>query len=245
MSREVRTLAVAEGEDGIRLDRWFRRRWPHLGQAQINRLARSGQIRVDGARVKAETRLTAGALVRVPPLPEAPEKTDGPPPLSPQDIRLVRSLVLHEDELVIALNKPAGLAVQGGTKTTRHIDRLLSAWGEGMERPSLVHRLDRDTSGVLLVAKGPAAAARQAGAFARRRAKKTYWALVAGNPKPDQGVIDLALLKSGLNDREMVRPADPKEVGAETRKVPRTWPAPLATQASASSIEARIETTRS
>lgn len=213
--REVRTLYVGEGEDGVRLDRWFRRRWPHLSQIQIQKLARTGQIRVDGARAKPDTRLTAGAAVRVPPLPEAGEAREGPAPLSTQDVRFVKGLVLHEDDQVIALNKPAGLAVQGGTKTTRHIDRLLAAWGEGLERPRLVHRLDRDTSGVLLLGKTPNAAARLAGAFARRRAQKTYWAIVSGEPRPPQGLIDLHLLKAGIGDREMVRPADPKEHGAE------------------------------
>ncbi len=215
MSREIKTLYVAEAEDGIRLDRWFNRRWPHVSHIQVQKLARSGQIRVDGGRVKPEARLTAGAAVRVPPLPEPGERPERTNELSDRDIAYVRSLVLHEDELVIALNKPAGLAVQGGTKTTKHVDRLLSAWGEGMERPRLVHRLDRDTSGVLLLGKGPEAAKRLAGAFARRQARKTYWAIVAGNPKPVAGQIDMALKKTGINDFEMMRPADLKEHGAE------------------------------
>ena len=105
--------------------------------------------------------------------------------------------------------------MQGGTKTTKHVDRLLSAWGEGLERPRLVHRLDRDTSGVLLLGKSPAAAARLSGAFAKRKAKKTYWAIVAGNPHPTQGLIELPLVKKGVGDRELVVPADPKEFGAE------------------------------
>lgn len=216
MSREVQTLYVAEAEDGIRLDRWFRRRWPHLSNIQVQKMARSGQIRVDGARIKPEGRLTAGAAVRVPPLPDVIERQPGDPhQLSDRDIEYARSLVIYEDELVIALNKPHGLAVQGGAKTTKHVDRLLSAWGEGMERPRLVHRLDRDTSGVLLLGKGPEAAKRLAGAFARRQAKKTYWAVVIGNPKPAAGQIDLPLKKSGINDFEMMRPADAKEHGAE------------------------------
>jgi 23S rRNA pseudouridine955/2504/2580 synthase len=116
---------------------------------------------------------------------------------------------------VLALNKPAGLAVQGGTKTTKHIDRLLGAWGEGPQRPRLVHRLDRDTSGVLILGKTPAAAARLSGAFAKRRAQKTYWALVAGAPKPPEGVIELHLAKKGVGDRELVVPADPKDPAAD------------------------------
>ena len=214
--KEVRTLAVGVGEDGVRLDRWFKRRWPHLNHIQIQKLTRSGQIRVDGARVKSDTRLTAGAMVRVPPLPDAPDpgekKREG---LSERDIAYVKAMVLYEDDEVLALNKPWGLAVQGGTKTTKHIDRLLSAWGEGLDRPRLVHRLDRDTSGVLLLGKTPAAAARLSGAFAKRKAKKTYWAIVAGNPHPQQGLIELPLVKKGVGDRELVVPADPKEFGAE------------------------------
>ena len=216
MSREVQTLYVAEAEDGIRLDRWFKRRWPHLSHIQVQKMARGGQIRVDGGRVKPEARLTAGAAVRVPPIPDPVERAPGDKsPISERDVAYAKSLVLYEDELVIALNKPHGLAVQGGTKTTKHVDRLLSAWGEGLERPRLVHRLDRDTSGVLLLGKGPEAAKRLAGEFARRQAKKTYWALVIGNPKPAAGQIDVPLKKTGINDYEIMRPADLKEHGAE------------------------------
>ncbi|MFL5295476.1 MAG: RluA family pseudouridine synthase [Phenylobacterium sp.] len=212
--KEVRTLYVDKGEEGVRLDRWFKRRWPHLNHIQIQKLARSGQIRVDGGRAKPDTRLSAGSQVRVPPLPEAgPAREKGQ--LDPREIAYAKSLVLYEDEEVLALNKPAGLAVQGGTKTNKHIDRLLSAWGEGLERPRLVHRLDRDTSGVLVLGKSPGAAAKLAGAFAKRRAQKTYWALVAGFPKPGQGVLELPLVKKGVGDREMVVPAEPGDERAE------------------------------
>lgn len=212
--KEVRTLYVDNGEDGVRLDRWFKRRWPHLNHIQIQKLARSGQIRVDGARAKPDTRLVAGAQVRVPPLPDAPPPRDKTK-LDPRDAAYIKSLVIYEDEEVLALNKPSGLAVQGGTKTTKHVDRLLSAWGEGLDRPRLVHRLDRDTSGVLVLGKTPGAAGKLAGAFAKRRAQKIYWALVAGLPKPGQGVLELPLIKRGVGDREMVVPADPKDEGAE------------------------------
>ena len=207
---EVRILTVGEGEDGVRLDRWFRRRWPHLSNIQIQKMARSGQIRVDGARVKAESRLAGGALVRVPPFPEAAprEAKEG---LSSRDVALARSMVLFEDDDVLVLNKPAGIAVQGGTKTTQHIDRLLSAWGEGLDRPRLTHRLDRDTSGVLVLGKSPQAAAKLSGGFARRRAQKTYWAVVFGNPRPVDGIIDMPLVKTGVGDRELVVPAEPKD----------------------------------
>ena len=211
---EVRTLYVDNGEDGVRLDRWFKRRWPHLNHIQLNKLFRSGQVRVDGSRVKADTKLAAGSQVRVPPLPDAPDK-DEKRALSPRDIAFAKSLVLYEDEEVLALNKPAGLAVQGGTKTTHHIDKLLSAWGEGVNRPKLVHRLDRDTSGVLLLGKTPAAAARLSGSFAKRKAQKTYWAIVQGNPHPVEGVIELHLAKRGVGDRELVVPAEPKDKDAQ------------------------------
>jgi 23S rRNA pseudouridine955/2504/2580 synthase len=207
---EVKLLSVAAGEDGVRLDRWLRRRWPHLGQTQIHKLARGGQLRVDGARVKADTRLASGAMVRVPPLPDARSRR-AREALSSRDAAFARTLVLYEDDEVLVLNKPAGLAVQGGTKTTSHIDRLLSAWGEGLSRPRLTHRLDRDTSGVLALGKTPNAAARLSGAFAKRRAQKTYWAIVEGNPRPVDGVIDLPLAKIGVDDRERMIPVDAKD----------------------------------
>ena len=128
--REVKTLYVDKGEEGVRLDRWFKRRWPHLNHIQIQKLTRSGQIRVDGARAKPDTRLSAGSQVRVPPLPDAPDPEEKGQ-LPARDIAYAKSLVIYEDEEVLALNKPSGLAVQGGTKTSKHIDRLLSAWGRG------------------------------------------------------------------------------------------------------------------
>ncbi len=219
--REVRTLTVDAGEDGVRLDRWFKRRWPHLSHIQVQKLARSGQIRVDGGRAKPEDRLVAGSQIRVPPLPDAPDPGEKKT-LSSRDAAFARSLVLYEDEEVLALNKPVGLAVQGGTKTTQHVDRLLSAWGEGLDRPRLVHRLDRDTSGVLLLGKTPGAAAKLSGAFAKRRAMKTYWAIVTGALKPPNGTIEIPLVKKGVGDREMVVPADrndPRADPAETEYV--------------------------
>ena len=213
--REVRTITVGEGEEAVRLDRWFRRRWPHLSQGQLAKLIRSGQVRVNGGRAKPETRVDPGDQIRVPPLPDAPvrgerEKIDS------RDAAYAKSLVIYEDEEVLAINKPSGLAVQGGTKTKQHVDRLLSAWGEGLERPRLVHRLDRDTSGVLVLGKTPGAAAKLAGAFAKRRTEKHYWALVAGLPKPSEGVLELPLVKRGVGDRELMTPADPKDPDAET-----------------------------
>lgn len=208
---EVKLLGVGEGEDGMRLDRWLRRRWPNLGQTQIHKLARTGQLRVDGARAKAETRLAAGARVRVPPLPDALTREPPREGLSSRDAAFAKSLVLFEDDVVLILNKPAGLAVQGGTKTSRHIDRLLSAWGEGADRPRLTHRLDRDTSGVMVLGRSANAAAQLAAAFAKRRAMKIYWAIVEGNPRPVDGTVDLPLAKTGAQDFERVTPVDPED----------------------------------
>ncbi len=205
---DVQLIEVADAEDGIRLDRWLRRRWPELGQTQIHKLARSGQLRVDGGRVKAETRLHGGALIRVPPFSTISPAEKAA--LSDKDIARAKNLVLFEDDDVLILNKPAGLAVQGGTKTLHHIDRLLSAWGEGMARPRLVHRLDRDTSGVLALGKSPEAAARLARDFAGRNARKTYWAIVAGAPD-DEGTIDIPLAKMGVDDRERMVIVDPDD----------------------------------
>ena len=212
--RQVLNIEIGPAEDGVRLDRWFKRHWPHLGHGQVQKLLRSGQVRVDGGRAKADTRLNAGAMVRVPPLPDAPP-AGSRETLSERDYAYVRQMVIYEDDEVLALNKPSGLAVQGGTKTTQHVDRLLSAWGEGLKRPRLVHRLDRDTSGVLLLGKSPAAAARLAGAFAKRRAQKTYWAIVFGNVQPYEGIIEMPLMKTGIGDRELVVPAEPKDPRAE------------------------------
>lgn len=209
---DVRLVPVAEGDADIRLDRWFKRHFPALKHGRLEKLLRTGQIRVDGGRAKASTRLEPGQTVRVPPLGEeavAAGSGDGAPrraAISDQDRDWIRSLVVYEDEEVIALNKPPGIAVQGGRKVSRHIDGLLDALaGEDGERPRLVHRLDRDTSGVLLVARSARAAAFLAEAFKGRDAKKTYWALVVGVPSPRRGTIDMPLRKvAGQDGNERV-----------------------------------------
>lgn len=198
----VQTIAIASGEGDQRLDRWFKRRFPDLPHTALQKLLRTGQVRVDGRRAKAGDRLEAGQQVRVPPLPQAGGDSAAPRPskrsLSAADVALARSLVLHRDADVIVLNKPAGLAVQGGTGTTRHVDGLLDALAdEGGERPRLVHRLDRDTSGVLVVARTAAAARFLTHAFRTRDVRKLYWAVTLGVPKPERGEIRGALIKAG------------------------------------------------
>jgi 23S rRNA pseudouridine955/2504/2580 synthase len=193
------TIAVADSDQ--RLDRWFKRKFPALTHGRLEKLLRTGQVRVDGARAKANQRLGAGQVVRVPPLPDDAKAQTKPPKrvgLSEKDEAFMRALVIHKDGEMIAINKPAGLAVQGGSKTTRHVDGLLDALQfDAPERPRLVHRLDRDTSGVLLLARSAKSAARLAKAFQESDMRKVYWALVHGRPQYPAGTIDAGLAKSG------------------------------------------------
>lgn len=198
----VQTLPVTDEESDLRLDRWFKRRFPDLGHGRLEKLLRTGQVRVDGKRAKANTRLQPGQQIRVPPGADAPRPA-GParaakPEVSASDADFVRALVIYKDDDVLALNKPPGLAVQGGTGTFRHLDGMLDALKlDAEERPRLVHRLDRDTSGVILLARRAKMAARLGEAFRGKTARKLYWALVAGAPKPAQGKIDMSLAKEG------------------------------------------------
>jgi 23S rRNA pseudouridine955/2504/2580 synthase len=197
---EIRT--VASGEADMRLDRWFRLHFPELGHSHLQKLLRTGQVRVGGRRVKANARLEAGAEIRVPPLgaapPSAAQHAETPPkkPLADADAEFIRSLILYRDDDVIALNKPPGLAVQGGTGTHRHVDAMLEGLRFGAaEVPRLVHRLDRDTSGVLLLGRSRAATAALGKAFRARETRKLYWAIVVGAPEPRQGRIDMPVAK--------------------------------------------------
>jgi 23S rRNA pseudouridine955/2504/2580 synthase len=206
VSGAVETVTIAEAEAPLRLDRWFRRHYPALGHGSLERLLRTGQIRVDGKRARSGDRLSAGQQIRVPPLPEAPPP-DRPPHIEPKDAALLLRCVLHRDASVIVLDKPAGLAVQGGTGAERHLDGLLDALRfDAGERPRLVHRLDKDTSGILVIARSAAAAAFLTRAFRDRTTRKLYWALVAGRPKPAQGRVALALAKRAGPGGERVRP---------------------------------------
>ncbi len=194
----VETRNVTTDEAGVRLDRWFKRHFPQVGHGHLERLLRTGQIRVDGKRAKASDRLEGGQAIRIPPLGEASETPAKRPPaaIPDKDAAALRAAVLHRDDDVIAINKPAGLAVQGGAGTSRHLDGMLDALRFGSdERPRLVHRLDKDTSGVLLLARNAFAAAKLAEAFRGRDARKIYWAVTVGAPKPERGKIDLPLAK--------------------------------------------------
>ena len=194
----VAARIVSADEADIRLDRWFRRHFPALTQGAIQKLCRTGQVRVDGHRADAATRLAAGQSVRIPPLPEAPSAKPEPPPVDPSIARDVQRMVIYRDDSVLVLNKPAGLAVQGGPGITRHLDAWLDALRFGApDRPRLVHRLDRDTSGVLLLARTPGTAAKLAAAFRTRAVEKIYWAVAARPPSPREGRIDLPLRRIG------------------------------------------------
>lgn len=194
----VQTLSVAAHDGDIRLDRWFKRHFPGLAHGRLEKLLRTGQIRIDGRRAQASERVAAGQVIRVPPLGDLsalPPRAHPPEP-RPRDIAMVQRTVLHMDEDVIVIDKPAGLAVQGGTNTDRHLDGLLDGLRfEAAERPRLVHRLDRDTSGVLVLARSAAVAAKLAASFRDKQTRKIYWAAVVGLPKPRRGRIDQALAK--------------------------------------------------
>jgi 23S rRNA pseudouridine955/2504/2580 synthase len=199
MSR-VQMMTVAEGEGDQRLDRWFKRHFPQIPQGRIEKLCRKGDIRVDGGRVKASTRLEVGQEVRIPPLPEsAAPPPDRPDTVSEADARMIRDCVIWKDDHVIVLNKPAGLATQGGSgQGTRHVDGLAAALTFGFEeKPRLVHRLDKDTSGILLLARTRAAAQGLTAALRHKQTRKIYWAVVAGVPHPFLGEIRFGLVKAG------------------------------------------------
>lgn len=216
MSAPVETILVKDVEAGLRLDRWFRLHFPEVGYSYLQKLLRSGQVRVDSRRAQANLRLAAGQQVRVPQVVRSSgagrPSLNPPPGLSKADRNFIERLILFEDEHVLLLDKPFGIAVQGGTGTKRHIDGLLAGMADRFgDRPRLVHRLDRDTTGVLLVAKHRDAAAKLGRIFQTRAAAKTYWALVKGVPRPAQGKVEAALVKAAGPDGDRVRKAEPGE----------------------------------
>lgn len=201
----VETREVSAADAGQRLDRWFKKHYPALGHGGLQKLLRKGQVRVDGRRAKASHRLEAGQVVRVPPISE--EKASAGPTggYTPDtaEAEALRAAVLYRDDRILVIDKPAGLAVQGGSGTHKHLDAMLDALRFGAEeRPRLVHRLDKDTSGVLVLARDAAAARALTRAFRDGAVRKLYWAAVAGVPKPRAGQIDLPLGKSGGKGRE-------------------------------------------
>jgi 23S rRNA pseudouridine955/2504/2580 synthase len=211
----VQTVAVTPDEAGMRVDRFLEARFPTLSFSHIQRIIRKGELRVNGRRAQPKDRLAAGQAVRIPPL-----RLDQPKPARPDSEAdktraFLKSITLHEDADVLVLNKPMGLAVQGGSGTVKHLDGMLEVLRDAHgQRPRLVHRLDKDTAGCLLVAKTRFAAAALAKTFRSRAARKIYWALVAGVPKPRQGRISTYLAKEEREDESFMRIARHGEEGA-------------------------------
>jgi 23S rRNA pseudouridine955/2504/2580 synthase len=217
------TYTVDSEDDGIRLDRWFKRHRPDVSFALLAKWLRTGQVRLDGKRSETGARLSQGQLIRVPPgelapPPKAASWTKQRAPLSDSETQDALAMVIHRDAAALVLNKPPGLATQGGTNTDTHVDRLLDAllFGEA-SRPKLVHRLDKDTSGVLLLGRTPKSTEFFAESFRSREAHKIYWALVVGVPKQREGVIDAPLAKAmGAGNLEKMT-IDPNGLPARTR----------------------------
>jgi 23S rRNA pseudouridine955/2504/2580 synthase len=215
----ARSIAVAAADGDIRLDRWFKRHFPTLAHGHLQKLLRTGQVRLDGKRAQASDRVQPGQTVRVPPLGNlAPSRGTAPAAPRPEEAKALQDAVLYRDADVIAINKPAGLAVQGGPGIDRHLDGLLDALRfDADERPRLVHRLDRDTSGVLVLARSARAAAGLGATFRAKATRKIYWAAVVGLPKPREGKIDLPLAKLQGRLGERVMPDEDDGKPAITR----------------------------
>jgi len=199
----VQQRLVNDDEDGMRLDRWFATHFPQLGFGRLQKLIRNGEVKVDKAKVTTSTRLVGGQTVRIPPIDDP--DTVKPVKLNDADALFLKDLILYEDDDIYVFNKPHGLAVQGGSGTKRHLDGMLKSLpNKKGEPPRLVHRLDRDTSGCLVVAKTKAAASHFGTVFRSRSARKIYWAIVAGNPHPQQGEISCFLARQSTEDGEQM-----------------------------------------
>ena len=218
---EARTFTVTDDDDGIRLDRWFKRHMPEVSFNLVSRWARTGQLRLGGKRAVPGDRVEAGQEIRIPPLDASPARPARTRPqrerLSADEEQFVRDMVILEDRNAFVLNKPPGLATQGGTKTTQHLDRLLDGLAGDAGRPKLVHRLDKDTSGALLVARSARSAGHFAKAFSGRTARKVYWALVVGVPDAAKGLIDAPLAKQPGTGGEKMRVDKENGLAAKTR----------------------------
>lgn len=206
----VKIVKISTQDDGIRLNRWFLREYPALGLGRLQKLLRTKQIKVDGKRAEASTRLIAGQELRLPPLDEQ-KATPKEQNLRSSDVDYILSMVIYKDADIIALNKPSGLAVQGGTNTLRHVDGMLEALKfDAGEKPRLVHRIDKDTSGLLLLARNRKIAELLTKAFREHGLQKTYLAITRGCPERFEGQINMPLEKVG--EKSEVTPAGKKAV---------------------------------
>ena len=210
----VEFQTVSETEKDIRLDRWFKRHYPAVTHGMLEKWLRKKNVRIDGQKATTNTRLSAGQVIRIPPI-EASTEPVKEKVLSKADSTFIQKMVLYKDKDIIVLNKPAGLAVQGGTKTTRHIDGMLEALKfELNEKPHLVHRLDKETSGILVIARTAQSAAVLSKLFKTKEVHKTYWALVAGLPKPEKGIIEAPLIQKRIDKNKDYRTIDEEGVPA-------------------------------
>lgn len=196
-------IEISQVEDGTRLLRWFLRHFPSMPQRDFYKLCRGGQIRVNSRRVRGQEILRTGDSVRIPPtIAEfaAPRpKTENGEKYSLADLEMLRCCIIHNDDDIVVFNKPAGLAVQGGTGIRKSVDKMAAALFP-YDKISLVHRLDRDTSGILVVAKNQRAAQMLAAAFGAKTAHKEYLALLNGNVRPAHGTIDNFMTKGHVYD---------------------------------------------
>ena len=195
---------IAEDDDGIRLDRWFKRHYPALTHGRLEKLLRKGEVRLDGKRAKAADHVAAGQTLRLP--PQVIHDKSEPRVKTVQTVKTsfkLEDTILYMDKHLFVLNKPSGLATQGGSGLKEHVDGMLDQLAyEKTVRPKLVHRLDKDTSGVLLIARTAQAASGLSVELARRDAKKIYWALVKGVPEQRRGLIKGALAKEGTRGKD-------------------------------------------
>lgn len=212
MTHTIENRPVADDEGVLRLDRWFRQHYPQLSQIQLQKLLRTGQVRVDGKRAKASDRVYGGQIIRIPPLPDAPileGREKKPTPIPERLIKELKERVLFKDDAVLVIDKPAGLAVQGGSGTKIHLDGALEYLRfDSPHKPRLVHRLDKDTSGVMILARTPEAARQLAESFRRHLARKYYWAVTVGRPPQQEGMIDASIAKSKGNFEKMIHDDD-------------------------------------
>lgn len=213
---KVQTVTVTADESNMRVDRFLEARFPGLSYSHIQRIVRKGELRVDGKKADSKDRVVEGQSIRIPPLQlDAPKKTSGLSEAEEKTLSALKDMILFEDDDVMVLNKPAGLAVQGGSGTTRHVDGMLEVMRDSRgQKPRLVHRLDKETAGCLLIAKTRFAASELTGSFRHRSARKIYWAMVAGVPKPRQGRISTYLAKEEREDDSIMRIAEHGDEGA-------------------------------
>lgn len=201
MAAEI--VTISKTDDGTRLQRWFVRNYPSMSLREFYKLCRGGQIRVNSKRVHGREILNAGDAIRIPPtiggFATQLHKSSAGDKFSLADLEELRKSIVHNDDDVVVFNKPAGLAVQGGSGIRKSIDKMAAALFP-YDKISLVHRLDKETCGLLVVAKNQRAAQHLSAQFQNKDAHKEYLALLNGAVKPNRGVIDNYMIKGQVFD---------------------------------------------